>query len=273
MLARYVSNSFDGVGHSAPQPAEFTRGPPSPIPPLLNEASLSKRFGLKEMSRMKMDRGEFLRKAGLGSIALAAAPKIVDTLVTPVWAQGRINFHFDCVSVAGSAGTPAAPQHTLIFAGQGSFDPSRVGSKADGGGFYVHYLFPGANPPPRGTPLPVVASGKWGNGRLVSYTPLGTFGVQGAGILVMVIDLFGEIPSKAMTRGATLKVACAIGAAGIPFPPGEREGIVLSIPGTEFAAGGTPGPFAPVGPFPPALVPGVGAPGVGVTGFSIGPIP
>jgi hypothetical protein len=237
------------------------------------EIGFSKRVGLRGMSGMKMDRRELLRRAGLGSLAVAFAPKIVDALATPVWAQDRINYHFDSLSVAGPAGTPAAPQHTMIMAGQGSFDPRRVGSKADGGGFYVHYLFPGALPPPGGTPLPVVASGKWGNGRLVSYAHLGAFGVQELGVLVMVIDLFGEIPSKTVTRGATLKIACAVGAAGIPFPPGEREGFVLSVPGTDFAAGGKPGPFVPVGPFPPALVPGVGAPGVGVTGFSIGPIP
>lgn len=227
---------------------------------------------------MRIDRRRFLKKAGLGSLALASLPMLADTLAKPAWAQGRVNFHFFSLSVAGPQGaqppgTPAAPQHTLAMAGQGEFDPSQVASKVSGGGFYVHWLFPGANPPPGGTALPVVASGMWGNGRLVSYRQAGTIGVQAAGVLEIVIDLFREVPSKAVIRGASLKIVCSVGAAGIVIP-GELEGYTLRIPGTEFSAGGTPGPFTPVGGFPTPRGPGQpAAPGIGVTGFSLLPVP
>lgn len=38
---------------------------------------------------MKIDRREFLRKAGFGSIALASLPTLVNALATPGWAQGQ----------------------------------------------------------------------------------------------------------------------------------------------------------------------------------------
>lgn len=227
---------------------------------------------------MRIDRRRFLKKAGLGSLALASLPMLADTLAKPAWAQGRVNFHLICVSVAGPqgaqpAGSPAAPQHWMVMAGQGDFDPSQAASKVSGGGFFLHHTFPGAAPPPGGTPLPVVASGMWGNGRLVSYRQVGTIGVQGAGVLEIVIDLFREVPSKAVIRGASLKIVCAVGAAGIVIPD-ELEGFTLRIPGTEFGAGGTPGPFAPVGGFPTPRGAGQpGAPGIGITAFSLLPVP
>lgn len=227
---------------------------------------------------MKVDRREFLKKAGLGSLAVASLPAVIDAMRAPAHAQGRINYHFMCDSVAGPQGaqppaTPAAPQHHIIMAGQGDFDPSQAASRVSGGGFFLHYTFPGALPPPSGTPLPVAASGMWSNGRLVSYRQLGTMGVLGAGVLELVIDLFREVPSKAVLRGARLKVVCNLGPAGLIIP-GELEGFTLNIPGTDFSAGGTLGPFTPVGGFPSPRGAGQsGAPGIGVTGFSIVPIP
>ncbi|MGQ0549501.1 MAG: hypothetical protein ACT4PY_07515 [Armatimonadota bacterium] len=227
----------------------------------------------------RMDRRAFLRKAGVGSIALASLPSLIDSMKGPAEAQaaGTINYHFACLAVGGPqgaqpAGTPAAPQHVLIISGDGSFDPTRVASPVSGGGMYVHFTFPGAAPPPGGTPLPVVASGTWGNGRFTSYAPNRTFGVQGTGVLNMVVDLFQEMPAKRVIRGAALKVVCVAGPAGVAIP-GELEGITLSVPGTDFSTGGAPGPFTPTGgraaPGPGLL----GAPGVGITLFSIVPIP
>ena len=227
---------------------------------------------------MKIGRRRFLKKAGLGSAVLASLPMLADALAKPAWAQGRTNFHFFCLSVAGPQGaqpaaTPAAPQHAMIMAGQGDFDPSQAASRVSGGGLFVHFTFPGAAPPPGGAPLPVVASGMWGNGRLVSYRQIGTFGVQGAGVLELVVDLMREMPSKTVIRGARLKIVCHIGPAGL-VNPGELEGFTLSIPGTEFFTGGTPGPFTPLGGFPTARGPGqLGAPGLGITGFSVLPVP
>lgn len=223
-------------------------------------------------------RRALLGKLGLSSIALASLPHLVDAMATPAQAQGEVNYHFFGVGVAGPQGaqppaTPASPQHWMVMSGSGSFNPGRAASSVSGGGFFVHHTFPGANPPPGGTPLPIVASGTWGNGRLVSYNPSRTFGVQGTGVLEIVIDIFRQIPSSALTRGARLKVVCVAGAAGVAIP-GELEGFTLSIPGTDFSAGGTPGPFTPVGPFPTPRGAGQpGSPGIGATAFSIVPIP
>jgi hypothetical protein len=225
---------------------------------------------MKGMSKMKMDRRELLRKVGLGSLALASLPKMLDVLAAPVWAEGQTNFHFIGVGLAGAPGTPAAPQHSLIMGGQGRFNPDRIGSQVEGGGVFVHFTSPGANPPPGGTPLPIVASGSWVPRLLVNYKQIGTYGVGAAGVLDMVIDLLREVPSKALIRGATLRVVCNIGPAGLVT--GEREGFTLSIPGTEFSAGGTPGPFVPFGPVPPPPAPAI-APGIGVTIFSIVSLP
>lgn len=215
---------------------------------------------------MKIDRRKFLKKAGLGSIALASLPALGNALAKPAWAKEGTNFHFLAFSATGPAGTPASPQHRIAMGGQGTFDPATPGSEVVGGGAYAHHLFPGANPPAGGTAVPIVASGTWKARRLVSYKQIGTWGVLAAGVLEMVIDLFSEIPSKATIRGARLKIACNIGPAGL-VNPGEMEGFTLSVPGTDFFTGGTPGPFVPI------FFSGAPVPVLGITLFSTVPIP
>lgn len=199
---------------------------------------------------MKVGRREFLKKAGLGSIALGSLPAWINALATPALAQGRRGFAFDAITRAGPEGTASSPAHTLIMAGQGHFDPARIGSPVDGGGVFTHTTLPGP------TPRPIVASGTWKARLLVSYKEIGTWGVFAAGISEMVVDLFTQLPSPAVVRGARLKVVCNIGAAAL-INPGEMEGYTLSIPGTDFFTGGTPGSFQ-------AIPPG----GVGLTIFS-----
>lgn len=221
---------------------------------------------------MDVNRRTLLRKLGLSSIALAVLPRLVDTTAKPADAQRGVNYHFFSVSIAGPqgaqrSGTPESPQHWFVMSGDGSFDPGRSGSKMSGGGFFVHHLFPGAMPPAGGTQLPIVASGTWGNGRLIRYSPGRTFGVQGTGVVEMVVDIFRQIPTRDVIRGARLKVVCVAGAAGFSIP-GELEGFTLSVPNTEFSAGGNPGPFTPVGAFPTPRGSGQPAsPGIGATAF------
>jgi len=203
---------------------------------------------------LEFDRREFLKKAGLGSIALGTLPTFISPLTAPAWAQGGTSFTFLALSRAGPAGTAAQPAHILIMGGQGQFNSSQVASPVDGGGVYTHFTAPGT--PPR----PIEASGTWKAKLLASYKQVGTYGVFAAGIVELVVDLFRQVPSPAVIRGARLKIVCNLGPAGI-MNPGEEEGFTLSILGTDFFTGGTPGPFLPL------------TPNVGLTVFSTASIP
>ncbi len=180
----------------------------------------------------------FLKRAGFGSLALGSLPALVGALARPALAQTQRGFMFLTVSAAG-------PQHRLAMGGQGVFDPARgPASSVSGGGSFFHFQ-PATSPP-----FPLVASGTWKARLLTSYRELGTYGGAASGIGEFVIDIQRLRPSPALIRGAVLRFFCNIGAGG--FQTGETEGITLSIPGTEFSAGGTPGPFLQIPSPPPA---------------------
>lgn len=196
---------------------------------------------------MKVNRREFMRKVGTGSIALASLPALMDILKQPALAQGERGFTFLCLSVAGTAPS----QHILAMGGSGQFDPSRgPASPVTGGGSFFHFR-PAASPP-----FPLVASGTWKPRLLTSYRELGTYAGVAGGVGEFVIDIQRLRPSPASLRGAVLRIFCNLGPGGIQT--GETEGYTLSIPGTDFSAGGTPGPFRQ---FPP--------PGMGLTIFQL----
>lgn len=204
---------------------------------------------------MRVDRREFLRKAGLGSVALGSLPALAHALATPAWAQGRTNFMFLAVSATSAAGTPPV-QHFVAMGGTGNFDPSgQRASPVEGGGTFFHWTGPGA------APRPLVGSGTWKARLLVSYKQIGTYGVAAAGIAELVIDVTSQMPTTMVVRGARLKIACNLGPAAL-MNPGEIEGVTLNLPGTDFSAGGTFGPFAPI---PPS--------GTGLTVFTTVPLP
>jgi hypothetical protein len=189
---------------------------------------------------MKIDRREFLRKAGLGTIAAASLPSLVNSLATPAFAQGSRGFSFLCLAAAGAAGTPAQPAHTIAMGGEGRFDPSKPGSRVEGGGTFFHFTAPGT--PPR----PIQGAGRWEARLLVSYKEIGTYARHAAGVAEIVTDIFSQIPTPAVFRGALLTIYCNIGAAALSS--GGIEGYTLSIPGTDFSAGGNPGPFRQIPP-------------------------
>jgi hypothetical protein len=97
-----------------------------------------------------------------------------------------------------------------------------------------------------GPALPIVAAGAWQAKQYISFSEIGRFGVLVAGVAEMVVDLWGTMPAPATIRGVRLRLICNIGFAGLDT--GEHEGIALSIPGTSFFTGETPGPFVPVVP-------------------------
>lgn len=193
---------------------------------------------------MKVNRREFLHKVGAGSIALASLPALMDVLKQPAlgqMAQTERGYMFLTVSAAG-------PQHLIAMGGAGRFDPSRGSGSVTGGGTYAHFQ-PAASPP-----FPIVAAGKWTARLLTSYRELAPYGSIAAGVGEFVIDIQRVRPSPASIRGAVLTIFCTLGPAGITAAQtgGQIEGINLSIPGTEFSAGGNPGPFRQIASPPPA---------------------
>ncbi len=196
---------------------------------------------------MKVNRREFLHRVGAGSIALASLPALMDMFKQPAlgqMAQSERGFLFVTVSAAG-----AAPNlHLIAMGGAGKFDPSRGSGSVTGGGSFTHFQ-PAASPP-----FPIVAAGNWRARLLTSYRELASYGSIAAGVGEFVIDIQRLRPSPALIRGAVLRIFCTLGPAGITAAQtgGEIEGISLSIPGTEFSAGGNPGPFRQIASPPPA---------------------
>lgn len=161
-------------------------------------------------------RREFLKKVGLGSMALAALPTAGHMLAQPAEAaRPQINFHFLALSTAGKID---GIQHDFIMGGHGHFNSGNV----VGNGSFQHQ-----NTAPPGTPKPILGEGTWKAKRLVSWEQIGTYGDVGvAGVLVMEIDL---VPNGGPAFPATLEVTCNIPPAGL-FT-GNPEGYVLDVPG------------------------------------------
>ncbi len=190
-----------------------------------------------------MKRREFLNKVAIGTVGLASLPLITNNLPR-VSAEGQTNFNFTVNSQAGTVGNV---QHALLMSGEGKVDVNGV----EGGGAYNHFDI--ASPAPK----TLLEYGSWKATSLASWNPIGTWGIQTAGVLDMNVNLNQTFPSPAVI-GANLKVICNAGFAKLfnpnpnPPPPNLPEGIVLTIPATDY------GPFVP---FIPAL---------GVTFFTTG---
>jgi hypothetical protein len=175
------------------------------------------------MQRQGIERRELLKRAGVGSAALAAFPALGGV----AWAhdgdrRGR-RFYFQ--SVSGQAATISGGE-SIIMSGCGSFGRRAV----RGGGEFVH--FDGRTPPPAA----IIATGSWRATRFLSFREIGTWGVGVAGILEIKITL---LPcDRPAIRGASLVVVCNIGPAGLVT--GRPEGFVLTVPGLR--------PFSPFHP-------------------------
>jgi hypothetical protein len=181
------------------------------------------------MERRGIERRELFKRAGIGSAALASFPALAGAARARDDDDdgGRRRFYFQALS--GQAATVGGGESILMSA-CGSFGRRSV----RGGGEFVH--FDGT-----GIPSPdVIATGSWRATRFLSFEEIGTFGAGVAGILEMEIKL---IPCEGpVVRGATLKIVCNIGVAGLETEPFQQEGFTLSVPG-----------LAPFSPFTPPL--------------------
>ena len=193
---------------------------------------------------MKVNRREFLHRVGAGSIALASLPALMDMFKLPALAQAERAGVFLCVNAAGD--------HRLLMGGAARFDPSKgPASPVTGGGSFTHWTASAT------APAPLVASGNWNARLLTSYKEFATYAGVAGGVGEFVVDIQRLRPSPALIRGAVLTVYCSLGPAGVTAAQtGGIEGYTLSIPGTEFSAGGNPGIFRQI---PPA--------GLGITIF------
>jgi hypothetical protein len=171
---------------------------------------------LRAVWRYRMHRKDFLKRAGVGSAALASLPLLANAAAAQDEVEGVTNYDF--VALSGTGATLTESENAIAMRGCGRFGP---GETVAGGGHFVH--FDGRN-----IPSPdFIATGRWKANHFVSWQEVGTWGVGVSGILVMLVSL---LPCDAEPiRGATLRIVCNIGPAGILT--GEIEGYVLEVPG------------------------------------------
>jgi hypothetical protein len=168
-----------------------------------------------------MDRRQFVKHAGIGSLGLGALA------VTPAaqagYRKGNGHQHFSLVAISGTSAAEAGFDDVLVLEGAGSFKAKNGQVDREGGGNFVHVRFTPAFP----TGQQLVASGKWEVTGFVSYTSnLQDYGRVRPSILVVTVELQ---PDAGGSLGGTLQVICNVGFAGLLT--GQPEGYRLNLPG------------------------------------------
>lgn len=189
---------------------------------------------------MMIDRREFLRKIGLGSVALASGPTLANALASAAQAQGRTRA-FAAVALSRGA-TVDGVDHFVALHIWGRFDPAA--REVDAEGNFVH--FDNASAVPR----TIINTGRLRPTKFLSYgKQSGTYGYIEASILELQVDVLPDLGPVRRIEGAALRLMCNVGPAGLST--GEPEGFVLTVPGAPFS------PFRPVvppaGQFPPGF--------------------
>ena len=153
------------------------------------------------MKHPDMKRREFLKKAGLGAMALAASQAPSLGLPAPVLAdeRGRIGYILVCLSTAG-IDEETGVTHGFAMTGNGTFGKDGV----VGGGSYVHFDL--ASDPT--APRTLFETGTWRAKRLIGWRkaegltePYGQFL---SGILDLTVRLF---PEGGPRRGVPARMA------------------------------------------------------------------
>jgi hypothetical protein len=169
-----------------------------------------------------MDRRQFIKRAGVGSIglgALAASPSALAG--RPGFPKGDGHQHFTLVALSRTPTPVEGINHWMVLEGAGTFKPNR--RHADGGGNFVHL---NGDAPLEGP----IASGKWEVNELVRYgTVVGRYGRIQASVLTVNVELH---PDAGGSLAGTLIVACNVGFANLLT--GRPEGFELSVAGLNF---------------------------------------
>src|SRR5260370_22610359 len=115
---------------------------------------------------LSMNRRGFLRKAGLGAIALGSVPVLAETLATRAFAdeENTTGFIFAAASIGP---TIDGVVHTIVMDGAPTITPSN----GEGEGAFN----PVNNAPTAPFPRPFVAQGTWKAKRLVSFDNRGQY--------------------------------------------------------------------------------------------------
>jgi hypothetical protein len=167
-----------------------------------------------------MDRRQFVKHAGIGSLGLGALA------VTPTalagFRKGDGHQHFSLVAISGTSVAESGFDHALVLEGAGSFKAKNGQVDREGGGNFVHVRFAPAFPMGQ----QIVASGKWEVTGFVSYTSnLPDYGRVRPSILTVTVELH---PDAGGSLAGTLEITCNVGFAGLLT--GEDEGFKLNIP-------------------------------------------
>jgi hypothetical protein len=170
-----------------------------------------------------MDRRTFLKRAGLGAVALGSASGFALPALAEEELEGEGGERRQATFVALSQGpTIGGIQHRIVMNGKIIFNAER--GRAVGGGSLTHF----DNAPP--VPKPIIASGLWKTVEFLDYDTLDLppYGVIQASILdVGIVAGAGEEQISAQ-----LRVVCNVGPGGIST--GEPEGFVLDVPESPF---------------------------------------
>lgn len=173
-----------------------------------------------------MDRRNFVKTAGLGSLAVASGlsvPTLADVAMGPeaARAMGRLNFVFAAATVREGVDPANLLQGDELFAanGTGSFN----GAQAQAHGSFNHIQ---VNPPP---PFPILGQGTWKAKELLDWHLEGTYGAHASGTLVLGIVL---VPQSGERVEGVLTVNCNLPPAGL-FT-GLPESIIVELPGATF---------------------------------------
>ena len=173
-----------------------------------------------------MDRRQFVKHAGVGSLGLGALAASPTALAG--FRKGNGHQHFSLVALSGTSAAESGEDHVLVLEGAGSFKAKNGQVDREGGGNFVHVRFTPAFPTPTSPAVQeIVASGKWEVTGFVSYTRRGLpdYGRVRPSILVVTVELH---PDAGGSLAGTLEVICNVGFAGIST--GQPEGYRLNIP-------------------------------------------